>query len=249
VGCLDTVAFVLKIHLLCLLRRPREGTVLARAVVRLLCTQEPAPKEDDSWAQAPASEIGLLVLAEVKRRTTAGGGVLLMRRFALSAHGGQRPKSMTRGPRPPCQRLGQCFRRRRRGATVCLLHTRRPTPKENDSWAQAPVSGAGPLLSVGMKRRSDSLLAWRFAFFVPGDQRTSCMTCGAGPPRHRLGTPVCIGGDFLWRFEARARESAFKKGFIPRVAAIPSLLSYSLCPFAFELSAPLCLRGLCFASP
>jgi hypothetical protein len=26
---------------------------------------------------------------------------------------------------------------------VCLLHTRRPTPKEYDLWAQAPVSEAG----------------------------------------------------------------------------------------------------------
>jgi hypothetical protein len=115
VGCLDTTALVLKIHLLCLLRRPRGGTVLARAAVRLLCTQEPAPKEDDSWARAPALETRLLVSAEVKRRTTAGGSVLLTRRFAFSTHRGQRLKSMTRGPRPPCQRLDHCFQRRRRG--------------------------------------------------------------------------------------------------------------------------------------
>jgi hypothetical protein len=83
-----------------------------RAAVRLLGTKEPAPKEDDSWARAPASETGLLVSAEVKRRTTAGGGVLLTQRFAFSAHGGRRPKSMTRGPEPPCQRLVRCFRRR-----------------------------------------------------------------------------------------------------------------------------------------
>jgi hypothetical protein len=131
--------------------------VLARAVVQLLCTQEPAPKEDDSWAQAPmletgllvsaevkeahyhrwwraphavvhlihtrrptpdeydswarapVSETGLLLLAEMKRRTTAGGGMLLTRRFAFSAHGGRRPKSMTRGPGPLCQSLVRCF--------------------------------------------------------------------------------------------------------------------------------------------
>jgi hypothetical protein len=35
------------------------------------------PREDDSWAQAPVSETGLLVSVEVKRRTTAGGGLLL----------------------------------------------------------------------------------------------------------------------------------------------------------------------------
>jgi hypothetical protein len=66
--------------------------------------------EDDSRAQAPVSETGLLVLAEVKRRTTADDGVLLTRRFAFSAHGGRRPRSMTRGPGAPCQRLGRCFR-------------------------------------------------------------------------------------------------------------------------------------------
>jgi hypothetical protein len=43
--------------------------VLARAAVRLFCTQEPAPKEGDSWAQAPVSETGLLVSVGVKRRT------------------------------------------------------------------------------------------------------------------------------------------------------------------------------------
>jgi hypothetical protein len=64
----------------------------------------------------PVLEVGSLLLAEMKRRITSGGGVLLMRRFAFSAHGGRRPRSMTRGPGPPCQRLGRCFRRRRRGA-------------------------------------------------------------------------------------------------------------------------------------
>jgi hypothetical protein len=55
-------------------------------------------------------------------------------------------------------------------------------------------------------------------------------------PRHRLGDAVCIGGGFSWPFGARAEESTFKKGFIPRVSAMPSLLSHSLCPFASELS-------------
>ena len=58
------------------------------AAVRLLCTRRPTPKEYDSWARAPVSETGPLPSAEVKRRTTAGGGVLLTRRFAFSAHGG-----------------------------------------------------------------------------------------------------------------------------------------------------------------
>jgi hypothetical protein len=29
--------------------------------------------------------------------------------------------------------------------------------------------------------------AWRFTFFALGDQHTRCMTCGPGPPCHRLG--------------------------------------------------------------
>jgi hypothetical protein len=41
------------------------------------------------------------------------------RRFAFFAHGDRRPRSMTRGPGPPCQRLARCFRRRWRGAAVC----------------------------------------------------------------------------------------------------------------------------------
>jgi hypothetical protein len=64
-----------------------------------------------------------------------------------------------------------------------------------------------------------------------------------------MDTPVCIGGDFSRRFEARAGESAFKEGFIPRVAAMPcfsptrGVLSppSSLRPFAFKVSALRCL--------
>jgi hypothetical protein len=49
---------------------------------------------------------------------------------------------------------------------VRLLRTRRPMPQEHDSWTQAPVSEARPLLSAEMKRRGSSLPAWRFAFFA-----------------------------------------------------------------------------------
>jgi hypothetical protein len=49
--------------------------VLARATVRLFCTQEPAPKEGDSWAQGPVPESRLLVSAKVKRCTNAGGSM------------------------------------------------------------------------------------------------------------------------------------------------------------------------------
>jgi hypothetical protein len=81
-------------------------------MVHLLRTRRPTPEEYDSWARAPVSETGPLLSAEVKRRTTAGGGVLLTRRSAFSTHGDRRPKSMTRGPGPSCQRLVRCCRRR-----------------------------------------------------------------------------------------------------------------------------------------
>jgi hypothetical protein len=71
-----------------------------RVAVRLLCTQEPAPKEGDLWAQALTTVLGLLVSAKTKRHTTTASGVLLTRRFAFFAHGGRRLRSMTRGPGP-----------------------------------------------------------------------------------------------------------------------------------------------------
>jgi hypothetical protein len=83
--------------------------------------------------------------------------------------------------------------------------------------------------------------ARRFAFCALGDHRASRMTCGAGPPRHRLGAAVCIGGDFSWPFGVRAEESAFKKGVHP---------SSSSHVFAsLPLVVPFRLRALCFASP
>jgi hypothetical protein len=153
---------VLKIHFLCLLRRPRGGTVLARAAVRLLYTQKPVPKEDDSWARAGGWSA-----------TFGRGEEVHYRRRWRAPH-----------------------------AAVRLPRTRKPTPEEYDPWARAPMPEAGPLLSAETKRRRDSLLAWRFAFSALGDQRTSCMTCEARTPCHWLGTPVCIGGDFPWRFGA-----------------------------------------------
>jgi hypothetical protein len=88
------------------------------AAVRLLRTWRPTPKEYDSWAQAPVPETGPLLSTEVKRCTTAGYGVLLTRRFAFSTHGGQHPRSMTRGPGPPCQRLGHLGVRRARSSAA-----------------------------------------------------------------------------------------------------------------------------------
>jgi hypothetical protein len=72
-------------------------------------------------------------------------------------------------------------------AAVRLLRTRRPTPKEYDLWARAPVPGAGPLLLVEMRRRGSSLLVWWFAFFAHGDRRPRSMTRGPGPQCQRLG--------------------------------------------------------------
>jgi hypothetical protein len=161
---LDTAALVLKNHLLCLLRRPQGGAVLARAAIQLFCTQELTPKEYDSWARAPTSKTGLLFLAvEVKRRTTTGGGLLL---------------------------------------------------------------------------------AWRFAFSTLGDPHTSCMTCGPGPPCQRLG---CFGARWA-RFFAASRGAGgrvfLEKGFTPCATVTLSHFLHSLLPFAFELSAPLCIRAL-----
>jgi hypothetical protein len=191
-GCLDTAALVLKIHLLCLLWWPRGGTVLARAAVRLLCTQKPAPKEDDSWAQAPVSETRLLVSAEVKRCTTVGGGVLLTRRFAFSTHRGQRPRVRLVGPGPRARGWSATFggdqgvHYHRRWhvlhTAVRLLRTRRPTLEEYDLRAWAPVLEAGPLLSAETKRRGGLLFAWWFAFIAPRNRHARCMTCGPGPP-------------------------------------------------------------------
>jgi hypothetical protein len=166
VARLDTAALVLKKHLLCLLRRPRGGVVLARAAVRLFCTREPAPKEYDSWARAPVSETGLLFLAvEMKRHTTAGDDLLFGR-------------------------------------------------------------------------------ARRFAFFALGDPHTSCMTCGPGPPCQRLG---CFGARRA-RFSAASRGVSgrvfLEKGFTPRAAVTLSHSPQLLRPFAFELSAPLCIHAL-----
>jgi hypothetical protein len=57
-------------------------------------------------------------------------------------------------------------------AVVRLLCTRRPTPEEYDSWAWAPVSETGPLLSAEEKRCTTAdvgvLLTRRFAFSAHG---------------------------------------------------------------------------------
>jgi hypothetical protein len=71
-GVPRVAASVLKIYLLSLLRRPREGAVLARAAVRLSCTQESARQMYDMWARAPMPEVGPLVAGKLRGRATAG---------------------------------------------------------------------------------------------------------------------------------------------------------------------------------
>jgi hypothetical protein len=77
-----------------------------RAAVRSFRTQKLTPKEYDSWAWAPVSETESLFSAKMKRRTTAGGGSLLARRFAFFALGDPHTSCMTCGPRPPVSEAG-----------------------------------------------------------------------------------------------------------------------------------------------
>jgi hypothetical protein len=82
--------------------------------------------EDDSWAQAPVSETGPLLLAKMKRCITADGGVLLTRRFAFSAHGGRRPRdSWARAPVSEAGPLLSVEMKRRITADGDVLLTRR----------------------------------------------------------------------------------------------------------------------------
>jgi hypothetical protein len=71
-GVPRVVASVLKMYLLSLLRRPREGAVLARVAVRLSCTQEPVRRMYDMWAWAPMLDVGPPVAAKLMGRATAG---------------------------------------------------------------------------------------------------------------------------------------------------------------------------------
>jgi hypothetical protein len=96
---------------------------------------------------------------------------------------------------------------------VCLLRTRRPTPKEYDSWARAPVLEAGSLLSAEMKRHDGLLLAWRFAFFVNGDRRPRSMTRGPGPLCQRLGRLGARRARFTVAFRGVSGGVFLKKGF------------------------------------
>jgi hypothetical protein len=67
------------------------------------------------------------------------------------------------------------------------------------------------------------------------------MTCGSGPPCHRLG---CFGARRA-RFPATSRGTSgsvfLEKGFTPREVVTLSHSFQLLCPFAFEFSAPQCI--------
>jgi hypothetical protein len=119
----------LKNYLLCLLRWPRWGAILTRAVVRPFCTQKPTPKKYDLWARAPVSETGPLFPAEMERRTTAGGGSLLAWRFTFSALGDPHTSCMTCEPGPPFQRLGCFDARRARWARAGESSLKRDSPR------------------------------------------------------------------------------------------------------------------------
>jgi hypothetical protein len=52
--------------------------------------------------------------------------------------------------------------------------------------------GRGEDKGGALPRGGSTLFVRRFAFFALEDQRASCVTCGTGPPCHRMDTPVCI---------------------------------------------------------
>jgi hypothetical protein len=70
------------------------------------------------------------------------------------------------------------------------------------------------------------------------------MTCGPGPPCHRLG---CFGARRA-RFSAASRGASgrvfLEKGFTPHATVTLSHFLQLLCPFAFELFVPLCICAL-----
>jgi hypothetical protein len=104
------------------------------------------------------------------------------------------------------------------------------------------VSETGPLFPAEMERRTTagggSLLSWRFAFSALGDPHTSCMTCGPGPPVSEVGLLWCTSGEM-----GASGRVFLVKGFTPRAVVTLSHSLQSLRPFAFELSAPLCIRA------
>jgi hypothetical protein len=141
-GCLDTAALILKIFLSSAAASRRHGTGLSgsltlcrwwcapHAVVRLLCTRRPTPKEYHSWARAPVPEA---------EPTAFGGG--------KEAHCIRRWRAPVADWSAAFGGVEKMYCRRRwhaPHAAVRLLRTRRPMPREYDPWALAPVQEAGP---------------------------------------------------------------------------------------------------------
>jgi hypothetical protein len=109
---------------------------------------------------------------------------------------------------------------------------------------------AGPLPLAEVKRRDESFPARWFTFCAPGGRCASRMTCGVGPLYHRLGAPVCVGGNFSWPFGVRSEESAFKKGFTPQVTAMLCFSSSRCAPSPSRIcSAPPQLPWPCWFTP
>jgi hypothetical protein len=61
----------------------------------------------------------------------------------------------------------------------------------------APMLEVGPSVAAKMKRCTyRRAVARSLCGDLPSShQRASCMTCRVGPPCHRMGILVCIGGD------------------------------------------------------
>jgi hypothetical protein len=68
------------------------------------------------------------------------------------------------------------------------------------------------------------------------------MTCGPGPPCHRLGYFGARRARFSAASRGMSRRVFLEKGFTSRATVTLSHSLQLLCPFAFELSAPLCIR-------
>jgi hypothetical protein len=88
---------------------------------------------------------------------------------------------------------------------------------------------------------------WRFAFFALGDPHTSCMTCGPGPPCHRLGRIGARRGRFSVASRGASKGVFLEKGFTPRATVTLSYFLPTAAPFRLRaLHAPLHLRSSSF---
>jgi hypothetical protein len=115
-----------------------------------------------------------------------------------------------------------------------------PGPHVRD-WAVVFGEGEKALLPRA------AVCPWRLAFFALEDPHTSYMTCGPGPPCHRLG---CFGARQA-RFSAASRGTSrgvfLEKGFTPRAAVTLSHLLPTAAPFRLRaLCTPLHLRSSAF---